>query len=171
MDLLDDEVFAVVMAVVVIGSVFAAAQVLAPRNPEPFSAIGLLNQDCVIGDYPTEAYEGDNLSLCLFVDNHLGHAALFRVVYKIGTNTSIPTNESPSPEAPIAEWEFLLEDGGNTTKKVVVPLIADLGGEVSKRVALIFELWYLNPSTGGWEYTGRWVHLYLLVKKPVLPGG
>ena len=170
MDLLDDEVFAVIMAVVVVSSVFAAAQVLTPGNVEPFSAIGLLNQDCVIGDYPEEVYNGENVTLCLFVDNHLGHVALFRVVYKIGTNASLPTNSTPSPEASVSEWDFLLEDGENATQKVTVPVVVDLGGNVSRRVALIFELWYLDPSSGEWVYSGRWVHLYVTVKKQVLGG-
>ena len=170
MDLLDEEVFAVFIAVVVVGSVFSAAQLLRPANPEPFSAIGLLNQDCVIGDYPSEVYSGDNVTLCLFVDNHLGYTALFRVVYKMGSNATLPTNETPSSAPVSAEWDFLLDSGENATSRVTVPVMVDLGDNVSRHAALIFELWYLDPSSAEWVYTGRWVHLYVLVKKPVLGG-
>ncbi len=160
---LDDEVLAVVTAIVVVASVFAIAQILRPAVAEPFSAIGLLNQDCKIGDYPDVAAKGENLTLCIFVDNHMGHPIYYRVVYKLGTNQTLPTNQTPSSEEPIMEWEGLLAHGENATFHVSVPV-----NETGRR-ALIFELWTYSPEQGAWVYTGRWVHLYVDVAEAPFP--
>ncbi|ADI31976.1 DUF1616 domain-containing protein [Staphylothermus hellenicus] len=162
-----EEVFAVIMAIIVVASVFAAAQVLRPRVVEPFTALGLLNENCVIGDYPREVVVGDNITLCIFVDNHMNEPIYYRVIYRIGTNNTIPTNTTPSPEPEIKEWRGVLNQGENTTFKIVVP-ISYSGNTNTSRIALIFELWIYNVDSNEWIYTGRWNHLYV---KPVSPGG
>lgn len=162
-----EEVFAVIMAIIVVASVFAAAQVLRPKVIEPFTALGLLNENCVIGYYPREVVVGENVTLCIFVDNHMNEPIYYRVVYRIGTNNTIPTNTTPSPEPEIKEWRGVLNQGENTTFKVVVP-IKYSGKTNTSRVALIFELWIYNVDNNEWVYTGRWNHLYV---KLVSPGG
>lgn len=162
MNLLDEEVFAVLLAVIVVGSVFSIAMIIKPENPEPFTAIGLLNEDCKIGDYPSRVFNGDNLTLCIFLDNHLDHTVLFGVRYKLATNTSLPTNTAPSPSKTVKEWDIILDKYGNTTFHVVVPVNTTLTN-TSTRIALVFELWVLDPYNYTWVYTGRWVHLYVNV--------
>ncbi len=168
MNLLNEEVFAVILAIVVIGSVFSIAMILRPENLEPFTAIGLLNEYCKIGDYPKKVFNGNNITLCIFVDNHLDHVALFEIRYKISDQYHIPTNTTPSPNTTLLKWDVLLDKYSNTTFKVVVPVNVSLIN--SSRVALVFELWVLDPSTHNWVYTGRWVHLYIWVLESPLGG-
>ncbi len=169
MNLLDEEVFAVLLAVIVVASVFSIAMILRPENPEPFTAIGLLNVNCKIGDYPDKVFNGDNITLCIFIDNHLDYAAMFEVRYKIADPNSLPTNETPSPKDTILSWNVLLNKYQNTTFKVEVPVNISLAN-ASSRVALVFELWRLDPETREWVYTGRWVHLYVRVLESPLGG-
>ncbi|WP_236698214.1 DUF1616 domain-containing protein [Pyrodictium occultum] len=163
--IMDEEVFAVIMAVIVVASVFTAAMILRPRSIEPFTALGLLNEECKIGYYPAEAYPGENLTLCIFVDNHMGEPIYYKVVYKVGNGSTLPSNTTPSPEPPLMEWRGVLGDGGNTTFRVVVP-VEPPRGLMGQRAALIFELWVYDPGKGGWVYTGRWNHLYLKLVSP-----
>lgn len=163
----NEEVQAVVLAVIVVGSVFAAAVALRPEVVEPFTALGLLNEDCLIGDYPRRALVGDNLTLCIFVSNYMGRPVYYKVVYKVGTNETIPSNETASPMPPLVEWRGALDHSSNATFKVLVPFTPPEGFK-GGRVALIFELWLYNPDAGVWEYSGRWTHIYV---EPVAPGG
>jgi len=163
--ILDDEVFAVIMAIVVVASIFAFAMVISPSTSEPFTAIGLLNSECKIGEYPVRAVLGDNVTLCIFVDNHMGRPIYYRVVYKIGSSSQLPTNTSPSPSPEVLEWRGVLDNGINTTFKVVVPVWYG-GGEATNRSTMIFELWVYNTDRSSWEYTGRWVHLHIELMSP-----
>ena len=169
MNLLDKEVFAVLVAAVTIASVISVAEIVNPASGEEYVAIGLLNSDCSLGNLPQTVTNGDNLTLCIFLDNHLGNPALLRVVYKIGTNSTIPTNDSPSPEAVLESWDALLDNEENETIKVEVPISITMEGP-SRQVALVFELWYLDPESGDWVYTGEWVHLYVTVREAALGG-
>ena len=169
MNLLDDEVFAVIMAVIVVASVFAAVQLVKPGNPEPFTAIGLLNENCKIGDYPRIVFLGENLTLCLYLDNHQSEPALFRVKYKIALNTTdLPSNETPSPEKPVAEYEFFLPSLSNTTDKIEL-YIPENPGFIGRELILVLELYQLNPLNMTWIYTGRWVSLHVNATEVVLP--
>ena len=159
--ILDDEVFAVLLAIIVVGSVFAAAQVI-PRHTEPFTAIGLLNAEGKIGDYPRTILVGEPVKLNIFLDNHLGRAALLQVRMKLGGRDHLPSPNESLDSPVILNRTVVLEDGGNTTIPVVFRL-----GEPGRNVALVFELWGYNTTTHRWEYTGRWVHLYVNVTAPV----
>ncbi len=161
--ILDEEVFAVIMAIIVVGSVFGIAQVLRPSVVEPFTAIGLLNEECKIGDYPEIVVAGENITLCIFVHNYMGYPIYYKVVYKIGTNETLPTQNTSSPEPPVMEWKGFLDHNENTTFKVAITV--DRPG---KKIALIFELWLYDPDKDTWVYSGRWVHLYVdVLEAPV----
>lgn len=168
MDLLDEEVFAVIIAITVVGSAIAIAQILRPGVVEPFNALGLLNEECRIGDYPDYVYPGENLTLCIFVYNYRQYPVLAQVRYRIGDNATLPTNTTPSPRPVVKVFEFLINSGENVTKVVTVPIAIDrsYGG---RRIALIFELWIYDISRGEWVYTGIWNHLYVNVVKVPIP--
>ncbi len=168
MNILDDEVFAVIMALVVVGSVFAVANIVRPEVTEPFTAIGLLNEECVIGDYPKNVFVGQNVSLCIFLHNHMGYPILAQVRFKIGTNDTIPTNTTPSPQPTITNFTFILGHDENITKKISV-IIAANESMIGKRIALIFELWQYDTDRDTWVYTGRWTHLYVLLSEAPIP--
>jgi len=158
--ILDEEVFAVILAVSIIASALGIALTLRPLNPEPFTAIGLLNEDCRIGEYPKTVLNGSVLKLCIYVANYLGEPAYLKVVYKIATNTTLPNTTRPSPQPVIMEWRLVLNNGEEKEFKVSVPV--HMLSNVT-RVALVFELWQYSYAKGDWVYTGRWVHLYINV--------
>jgi uncharacterized membrane protein len=162
--LLDDEVFAVLTAVVIIASVLGVAMVVRDElGGEMFTAIGLLDENCRIGDYPRYAYPNQTLRLCLYIYNHMGKPVYWRVVYKVGDNTTLPTTNTTSPRPAMAEWRGVLDHGLNATRRIEVVV-----GEPpvnATRVALIFELYTYNTAEGRWEYTGRWVHLYINIRR------
>lgn len=160
--LLDDEVFAVLTAIVIVASAVAIAMVVREGYvAEPFSAIGLLDENCRIGEYPRFVRENSTVNLCLFIYNHEGKPIYWKVVYKIGSNRTLPTNTTPSPEPVLREWRGLLNHGSNTTFKIEVG-IPRLQVNVT-RVTLIFELWSYDVEAKTWRYTGRWVHLHVNV--------
>ncbi len=156
--ILDEEVFAVILAVSIIASTLGIALVLRPGNIEPFTAIGLLNENCKIGEYPEKAFNESNLRLCIYVENQLGYTGYFKVVYKIASNTSLPTNTTPSPTPIVKEWRFVLASNESIETSVEVPVYCP---SPPCRMALVFELWEYNIEEKTWMYTGRWVHLYI----------
>jgi len=156
--ILDEEVFAVILAVSIISSALGVALVLKPENPEPFSALGLLNEECKIGDYPKIAINNSLLRLCIYVANYMGRPTYYKVVYKLAHNETLPSKDSPSPEPAISEWRLVLAHGENKTVLVdVVVYDAWMRG----RVALVFELWTYDSASSSWVYTGVWNHLYI----------
>ncbi|MGB9827803.1 DUF1616 domain-containing protein [Thermosphaera chiliense] len=157
--IMDEEVFAVVLAVSIIGAVLGIALILRPENPEPFTAIGLLNQDCKIGEYPSNVLNGSTLDLCIYVFNNLGRTGYFKVVYKIATGETLPSNTTESPAPVLKEWRLVLAHNESWETPVKIPVYSPT---LPSRVALVFELWVHNTGEG-WVYTGRWVHLYVNV--------
>ena len=160
----DEEVFAVLLALVVVGSVFSMAQILRPSVTEPFTAIGLLNENCMIGQYPSTVVAGENITLCIYVFNFNGTPIHYKVVFKLGNRTALPTNSTPSRAKPLKYWEGFLNHNESREFKVRLSL-----NESGTGYALIFELWLQNPITGTWFYSGRWVHLYVNVTEAPLP--
>ncbi|MEM0471709.1 MAG: DUF1616 domain-containing protein [Sulfolobales archaeon] len=160
--LLDDEVLAVILAVVVIASILGVALTLRDYySVEPFTALGLLDSSCKIGDYPKRVIPGDNVTLCIYVYNHEGKPIYWSVVYKIGSNETLPTQEKPSSQPPIAEWRGVLSHGANETRIIVITIPKEL--KIGEKVALIFELWLYDAGRMEWVYSGRWNHLYVSV--------
>lgn len=166
MNLLDEEVFAVVIAISVVGSAVAVALIIRPDIVEPFQALGLLSENLVIGDYPRIVYPMQNLTLGIFVYNHRPYPILAQVRYKIGNSTTLPTNTTPSPEPTINVYEFLVDVKKNVTRRIVVPIIVDRS---SSRIALIFELWVYDIDKREWVYTGIWNHRYVDVLRVPIP--
>ncbi|HEU97483.1 MAG TPA: DUF1616 domain-containing protein [Fervidicoccus fontis] len=155
----DEEVFAVIIAIAVVGSVLGAAMILRSSSGEKFGAIGLLNDQCKIGNYPAAAVNGSEVNLCLFVYNHYGEPTYFKVEYKIGDNSTLPTNSTASPLHELKEWRVILNNNENATFPISVPVYAAVGTGEEK--ALIFELWIYNLSDQSWEYSGLWTDLYI----------
>lgn len=141
--------------------------IIKPEIPEPFTALGILNEECRIGDYPSKVYPNEWLQLCLFLYNHKTYPILARVKYKIGTNDTLPSNTTASPLSEVAIYDFLLGVKENVTQIINVPILID--SENKTRVALIFELWIFDIEKREWVYTGIWNHLYVDVVKVPLP--
>jgi len=168
MNILSDEVFAVILAIMVIGSIFSVVEVIQPRIIEPFISLGLLNEECKIGDYPREVFIGENLTLCLLLYNYMGYPVIMQVKYKIGTNETLPTNTTPSPQPVIMVFEKLLDHNENITLLIQVPIAVNKS-YVGKEIALIFELWIYDVDHGNWVYSGIWDQLYVKVLEVPIP--
>ena len=157
--IIDDEVLAVLTAIVVVACVVSAA-LLIPRSTEPFLALGLLGEKGKIGDYPKTVVAGEPVKLNVFIANYMGKAALLKVMAKISSKGNIPTNSTPLDVMPIWEYDIVL--GNNENATVPVQLILEKEGV---NQALVFELWIYNTTRRSWVYTGRWNHLYINVTK------
>lgn len=168
MNPLNEEVFAAIMALIVVGSAIGIAQVLKPETISPFTAFGLLNEKCEIGDYPAKAFYGENLTLCLLIYNNEGSPLLAQIRYKVGTNDTLPSDTAPSKKKPIKIYEAMLSRGKNITIPIQAPVTPERA-LIGKRAALIFELWIYNVDERNWTYTGKWVHLYLEILEEPLP--
>ncbi len=160
--MIDDEVFAVIMAIVVLGSVFAAVQLL-PRHVEPLEGIALLNPECKMKDYPSTILAGEGVSFCLLVFNYMGKPMYYQVRYKVGDRDTLPRNETPSPQPALKTFEVVLNDSSEAYLNITITV-----ERVGNDIALIFELWRYEPATDSWVYTGKWNHLYVDVVE-VLP--
>ncbi len=154
--LFDQEVQAVIAAIVVVAVVFSAARVIAPSNPEPFSAIGLLGEKGKIGDYPKEVVAGDRVKLYIYLHNHMGHTCLYRIDYKIDRNATL----NPSPSPTISSIYVLLKDN----ETVLIPFTTVVN-ETGK-LRLVWELYIYTPENNTFTYTKEWVHLWVYSRQP-----
>jgi uncharacterized membrane protein len=161
--IIDDEVLAVLTAIVLIASVLSAALII-PRHTEPFLALGLLGSKGKIGDYPRTVVAGTPINLYVFIANYQGKAVFLEVVAKIGSKGNIPTNTTPLDAPPIWEYSVILDNGENITVPVQLTLTQE-----GMNQAIVFELWIFNTTAGSWRYTGQWNHLYVNVTRGVTP--
>ncbi len=158
--IMDEEVAAVVLALVIVASVFAVAYVVnKSRVAEPFSAIGLLGPNKKIGNYPTHVHPGEKFLLWVYVFNYEGHAMLYRVYIKLGNRTTL-VNSTISANAPIMDYfDICLTHN----ESALVPVYLSINKTGSYK--LIFELWAYSPKTGEFKYLGLWNHLYINVTR------
>jgi len=163
--LIDDEVKAVVLAIIIVAGVFSIAQLVASeRVVEPFSALGLLGPKMKIGDYPKNVLVNQTINLYLFVDNHEGRVMYYVIYAKLG-NKSTVINENVSAAAPILDvYEVVLPHGANATIPVSLKI-----SKPRTNARLIFEMWIYDPESGELRYHGRWVQLWINVTAPEIP--
>lgn len=163
MNVINDEVFAVILAVVIIGSAISVATLLRPEVTEPFVAIGLLDKDCKISsNYPELVVAGSEIDLCLYLFNYKGYPLLAQIRYKIGTSNEIPTNTTPANLKTLKNFTKLLNHNEEVLIRAKLPVIVDkslIGGNAT----LIFELWVYDLRNGVWVYSGQWTHLHVKV--------
>lgn len=156
---LDEEVLAVIAAVVVIGGVFAFSQVyMAGRVVEPFSELGLLGRNMKIGDYPRDVVVGDNATFYVYVGNQMGRPMYYIVKVKLGDRE---TSIDPSPIEPVMVFERILLHNQSWIRRVDLP-ITNPG--INQRI--IVELWIYNESINDIQYDGRWTQIWFNATKP-----
>ena len=158
-----EEVGAVIMAIIIVASTFAIAQVLQMgRVVEPFSALGTLGPRKKIGDYPREVVVGERIRLWIYVENHMGYPAYFRVLVKLGNrNTPLTANGFSAPVI-LSRERILLH---NSSWLFPIDFAVEKEG-VNYR--LIVELWIYNRTTGTFTFTGRWNQIWFNVTRPAL---
>lgn len=156
--MIDEEVAAVILAIIVVGGVFAFSQVfMAGRVVEPFSEFGVLGSRMKIGDYPRTVLVNDTFRLYLYVGNHEGRIMYYILYVKLGDKSTF-INESVPADAPIiASYELILPSGENKTIPVDLSISRPM---VNAR--LIFEMWVLDGDLKP-RYHGRWLQLWLNV--------
>lgn len=156
--MIDDEVMAVILAIMVVAGVVGYASILRESwVGEGFSAIGILGPEKRIGDYPREVVAGQSFRLWVFVANYEGRIMYYSVIVKLGNESSIPNSTAPSIADEIKRVELILPSGGNATLPI------DLNITRVGRVLLIFELWYYTSDSLDLHYSGKWAHLWLNV--------
>ena len=157
--LLSEEVWAVILAVIVVASVFAASQaLLSKRVVEPFSELGVLGPTKKIGDYPKLVVAGENITLYCYVGNHMGKPMYYAVYVKVGSRE---TPVDPAPLDPVLKLYTVLEH--NTSTLIPVTITLKTPG-VNRRI--IFELWALNETTMSFQYHERWCQIWVNVTAP-----
>lgn len=146
--LFDSEVAAVVLAVAVVAAAFATAVQFRPQ--QPFTAIGILGPQGKIGGYPGEVAPGTNISLYIYVYNHMGTPIWFRVV---GRYVSSP-NVTASPNGFYVKELFLPNNG---SALLPVAFRANSTGLFKA------ELWMYEPN-GTLVYTNETAYIWIHVR-------
>lgn len=156
---LDNEVLAVLAAVIVVSAVFASVQTFnIGRVVEPFSELGLLGPENKIGDYPKQVVAGAPFRLNVYLGNHEGKTMYYRVLVKIGDNASFINETVSLPAEPIMEVRAVLMHNSSQVVPVNITLY-----KPAIHVRLIFEMWIFNESVRIFTYHGRWNQLWLNV--------
>ncbi len=156
--LLDDEVRAVLAAILVITLVFAAAQYInAGKVAEPFSELGILGKNKKLADYPTNLTTGERALVYVYVGNQMGRPMFYEVEAKLGNKS---TEVDPSPATPF--WHHYLIIEHNTSR--IIPLSFSINE--TGRYRLIVELWAYNETIRNFQYDKRWVQLWIDVANP-----
>jgi uncharacterized membrane protein len=161
--LIDEEVTAVVVALVLVAGVMGASQLLASeRVAEPFSEFGLLGPEMKIGGYPKTVLVNETLRLYLYLGNHEGRVMYYRVLAKLGDESTKVDEAKPAEAEILAEYEAILPHGQNTT----IPISLSIKRPMNN-ARLIFEMWILDGEE--FRYHGRWLQLWINVTAPRLP--
>jgi len=157
--LISGEVWAVILAIILVGVVFAISQAIwANRVVEPFSELGVLGPHMKIGDYPSEVVAGDTFKLYIYVGNHMGKPMLYTVLIKLCNKT---TPVDPAPVEPMMSFTHALLDNETWIFPINVTLT-----DVGLNWRLVFELWAYNPDTDRVEYLGLSCWLWINVTAP-----
>jgi uncharacterized membrane protein len=160
--IVDEEVTAVVLALILIVGVFAVAQpFFANRVVDPFSELAILGPNKKIGDYPKSLVAGEKFTLFIYVGNHEGSSTYYRVYAKLGNRSSTINANVSLTVAPMAQYDVILQN--NQTWLQPTTLQIDTAA-INHR--LVFELWRYRPQERTFVYDSKWVQLWLNVTRP-----
>jgi uncharacterized membrane protein len=150
--MIDDEVKAVVLTILLASAIIAVYPIVEERRiVEPFSELGILGSNGKLGDYPHQVAVGQSFNLFLYVGNHEGRCEYYRIVEKLGDQSSNVSDVSPL-DAPVkASWETILPRESNST--IPISFSVDSAG-LNRR--LVFELWKYDLSSHEFVYYQRW---------------
>jgi hypothetical protein len=154
-----DQVCAAILGIILIISVFVAAQYfLAGNTGETFSELGILGSNMKLGDYPKEVVAGDSVNLYVYVGNQMGKPVYYNVMIKIGDND---TSVNPAPLEPTMELDRILLQNENWTSPANIKLT-----QAGLNQRIIFELWTYNETTNNIDYSQIWGQVWLNVTAP-----
>jgi len=121
----------------------------------PYSEIGILGENMMIGEYPTEPDPGEPIALTIYLGNHEGQLMYYTVLVKLSDAKGKPGSE-PLDSPALETYSAVVPHGENHTLQFQTRLY-----DISPDKRLVFELHAYNGETQSIEYTGRWVHLWL----------
>ncbi len=182
MNLLDREVFIVLLVLMMVVSVIGLSYIVRSNiyivynqagdsvkltgikvideNPS-FESIGLLNQHCMMGPYDKVFFNGERLNYCFMVYNGYNEPRLYQIRYKLSLGP-IPSRKEPLDTTTISNYTILV----NPLEKAIVKpgfKVNVAPGLIGRNITLIFELWRYDPGIHGWVYTGDWAHIHIRV--------
>ena len=158
--IIDEEVKAVALAVVVIAGVFSVSQAFPVSRVEPFSVLAVLGPKMKLGDYPREVIAGEPFTLYLYVGNHEGKTVYYSVMVKLGDG-STPVNETTPMQLPdIMRFDRVLMNGENWTRAVNISI-----DRLGVGLRLVFELWIYDEAANNMRYHGVWSQLWMNVTR------
>jgi len=157
--LFDEEVFAVVLAILVIVGVFSISQMFyAGRVVEPFSQLAVLGPDKKIGGYPSEVRVGERFRVYVYVGDQMDRVMYYIVYVKLG-NRSVPLNLTiPYPAPVIARFERILMHNESWIFPVYLAI-----NETGLNFRVVFELWIYNETIEGEQFHQRTCQLWINV--------
>jgi uncharacterized membrane protein len=147
-----------VLASIAILIVAATVQPLLTVREEEFSELGVLGPNQTIGGYPTRVSVNQSFLLYGFVGNHEGIVENYRLMVKLG-NQSTPVTNATYAVAPVLATYWRIIDA-NRNWLFPMNLTINQAGINTK---LIFELWSYNLSTSSFAYKGLWNQILMNV--------
>lgn len=112
---------------------------------EGFLTFAVLNEEQELGNYPTNATQGDNITFYLFVDNNLNYNLKFRIKYGPCSNTTWidPSPSGCSNSSLSLVTENITIASGKTWGPTPVNVTFQESGNYQM---VIFELWKIFPD-------------------------
>ncbi len=165
--ILNEEVLAVILVIVIISGIIATIQVFNPQNNiESFSELGLLGKRGMIGDYPRQVVAGQPFLLYIYIGNHEGKTVYYKILVKTGDKSSVINETTPLNAEPIMEFRVVLTH--NSSIKIPVNITLE---QPATNLRLVFEMWIYNETSGNFIYYNRWNQLWLNVTGGLMSTG
>jgi len=153
---IDREVIFVVAAILLVAGTISVYLVInGDRVVMPYSEIGILGTNMMVGEYPTEPEPGEDMGLNIYLGNHEGRLMYYTVLVKLGDATG-DVDLEPLDAPVLGTYGAVVPHGKNHT----IQFQTKLPG-IAPDHRLVFELHAYNGETQAIEYTGRWCHLWL----------
>ena len=147
-----------VLAGITILIIVATLQPLLPVREDKFSELGVLGPNQTIGSYPTRVVVNQSFLLYGFVGNHEGIVENYRLLVKLG-NQSTPVTNATFTVAPVLATYWRIIDANQNWLFPMNLTITQAGTDTK----LIFELWSYDLSASSFTYKGLWNQILINV--------
>jgi uncharacterized membrane protein len=148
---------AILFAITIL-AMFTALQPILPARNQPSSELAVLGSNLTFGEYPTSVVVGQPFLLYAYIGNHAGIASYYKLLVKLGNQTTLVSNSTSAQAPVIFTYPRVLDNNQSTT----FPMMLTIDQEANN-TRLIFELWSYNATNSQFVYTGVWNQLLLNV--------
>jgi len=153
---IDREVALFIVAILIVsGTISLYLIIYEDRVVMPYSEIGILGSNMIIGEYPTEPELEEDIALNIYLGNFEGRLMYYSVLVKLSDATGDVGSE-PMDAPVLGTYGAVVPHGENHTIKFQTRILDN-----SSIQRLVFELHAYNMETHTIEYTGRWCHIWL----------